>query len=134
MHQIITGSAARHNSGVRHNFRADCRSSSGTTTQTSCSKGRDLHQADPPQVPQHRASCSKVEIFTAEHPHAPQHRASRSKGEDLHNADPPQASKLTEDPVPKVEAFTTQILPQAPQHRASCSSVDPQASQHRLPV
>jgi hypothetical protein len=24
MHQIITGSAARHNSGVRHNFRADC--------------------------------------------------------------------------------------------------------------
>jgi hypothetical protein len=25
MHQIITGSAARHNSGVRHNFRADCK-------------------------------------------------------------------------------------------------------------
>jgi hypothetical protein len=24
MHQIITGSAARHNSGVSHNFRADC--------------------------------------------------------------------------------------------------------------
>jgi hypothetical protein len=24
MHQIITRSAARHNSGVRHNFRADC--------------------------------------------------------------------------------------------------------------
>ncbi len=29
MHQIITGSAARHNSGVSHNFRADCTISLG---------------------------------------------------------------------------------------------------------